>query len=115
MNDLYSMEGTKSNIINNQGLTPLLCVNLPFDQIDEKIDGVKEPTSTITSKDQPYLTKNMLENRITAVERIEILPRTAIHEKKYLKQQSVKSYTLNRVFEDIGTYRSIEQTATNPV
>jgi len=102
-------------------------INLPFDQVDEKIDkslelmvhslgiersllhlfsddgenlflsnyyvkpGIKEPTSKITSEDQPYLTRTILNGKIIAIERIDELPQTAKLEIKYLKQQGVKS------------------------
>jgi transcriptional regulator with GAF, ATPase, and Fis domain len=102
-------------------------INLPFDQVDKKIDdglklivaslgidrsllhefsedrqtlrlshfyvrpGIKEPTSIITSKDQPYLTKTILNSEILGFERIDDLPQTANLERKYLRQQRVKS------------------------
>jgi transcriptional regulator with GAF, ATPase, and Fis domain len=102
-------------------------INLPFDQIDKKIEdglrlmveslgidrsllhtfsedkqilclshfyirrGIKKPTSTITSKDQPYLTKTILKNDIIWFERIDDLPQPAKFERKYLMQQGVKS------------------------
>jgi len=102
-------------------------INLPFDQVDKKIDdglklmveslgidrsllhefskdkqtlrlshfyvrpGIKEPTSIITSKDQPYLTKTILKCEILGFERIDDLPQTAKLERKYLRQQNVKS------------------------
>ncbi len=53
--------------------------------------GIKEPTSKITSKDQPYLTKKILNGKLLAIKRIDELPKTAKLEIKYLKQQGVKS------------------------
>lgn len=102
-------------------------INLPFDQVDKKIDdglklmveslsidrsllhefsedkqtlrlshfyvrpGIKEPTSIITSKDQPYLTKTILKSETIGFERIDDLPEAANIERKFLRQQSVKS------------------------
>ncbi len=102
-------------------------INLPFDQVDKKIDdglklmveslsidrsllhefsedkqtlrlshfyvrpGIKEPTSIITSKDQPYLTKTILKSETIGFERIDDLPQAAKLERKYLRQQNVKS------------------------
>jgi len=53
--------------------------------------GIKKPTSLITSKDQPYLTKTILKNQILGFERIDDLPQPAKLERKYLMQQGVKS------------------------
>ena len=102
-------------------------INLPFDQVDKKIEdglklmveslgidrsllhkfsedkqilrlshfyvrrGIKEPTSTITSKDQPYLTKTILKNKTIGFERIGELPQAAKLERRYLRKQGVKS------------------------
>lgn len=53
--------------------------------------GIKEPTSVITSKDQPYLTKTILKSEIVGFEQIDDLHQTAKLERKYLRQQGVKS------------------------
>ena len=53
--------------------------------------GIKKPTSLITSKDQPYLTKTILENEIIGIKRIDDLSEAAKLERKYLMQQGVKS------------------------
>lgn len=53
--------------------------------------GIKKPTSLITSKDQPYLTKTILKNEIIGIQRIDDLPQPAKLERKYLMQQGVKS------------------------
>ncbi|MEX1325292.1 MAG: sigma 54-interacting transcriptional regulator [Desulfobacterales bacterium] len=102
-------------------------INLPFDQVDKKIEdglklmveslgidrsllhkfsedkqilrlshfyvrrGIKEPTSTITSKDQPYLTKTIIKNKTIGFERIGELPQAAKLERRYLRKQGVKS------------------------
>jgi len=102
-------------------------INLPFDQVDKKINdslklmveslgidrsllhefsedkqtlrlthfyvkpGITEPTSIITSKDQPHLTKTILKTEILGFERIDDLPQAAKLERNYLTQQGVKS------------------------
>ena len=53
--------------------------------------GIKEPSSIITSKDQPYLTKTILKGEIVGFERIDDLHQKAKLERKYLRQQGVKS------------------------
>ena len=53
--------------------------------------GIKEPTSIITSQDQPFLTNTILKRKIIGFERIDDLPETAKLERKYLRQQNVKS------------------------
>jgi transcriptional regulator with GAF, ATPase, and Fis domain len=55
------------------------------------IPGLKQPTSIITSQDQPYLTKTILKRKIIGFERIDDLPEAAKLERKYLIQQGVKS------------------------
>ncbi len=53
--------------------------------------GVEVPTSIITSSDQPYFTKTILNKEIIRMERIDNIPEKAKLERKYLMQQGVKS------------------------
>lgn len=102
-------------------------INLPFEQIDGKIDdglklvaesldidrsllhefsenrqdlrlshffvrpGIQVPASIITSVEQPYFAKTILNNEIIRMERIDNLPKDAKLERKYLMEQGVKS------------------------
>ena len=124
---------TQENLIKQMRFEELISrisadfINLPHDQIDNKIKsgqkltvetldfdrslfheysedmkfsrvtqffvkpGVKRPPSIISNEAQPWITKTILNNEITKIERIDDLPDEATMEKEFFLGQGVKS------------------------